>query len=171
MPVLEWFCDVDDVLMSRAPKLNATRLGAGNQRQRPGPSWPREMMTMLIHCHQSHSRTFTASSTEHVQVSLTSVCPHVGSSARFIALIPSMLVPLFVCLQSHSAAYLGISLLDATSLNVCDPPRIYQHRVVAADTARGKSSMGWFVGFTFHLAVNNQGELGARLQHAAGSCR
>jgi hypothetical protein len=42
---------------------------------------------------------------------------------------------------------------------VCDPKRISQHRVFAADAKRGKSSMGWFFGFKLHLAVNDQGEL------------
>lgn len=46
-----------------------------------------------------------------------------------------------------------------TSLEVCDPKRISQHRVFAHDAARGKSSMGWFFGFKLHLAVNDQGDL------------
>jgi Transposase DDE domain len=42
---------------------------------------------------------------------------------------------------------------------VCDPKRINQHRVFAADAKRGKSSMGWFFGFKLHLAVNDRGDL------------
>jgi hypothetical protein len=92
-------------------------------------------------------------------VYLTSECPHLVSSTRFVALSPSMLVPLLAYLQSRYGACTGISFIDSTSLEVCDPKRIPQHRVFAADAKRGKSSMGWFFGFTLHLAVNDQGEL------------
>ena len=45
-------------------------------------------MTILIHFHQSHYRTFKAYYTEHVQVHLTSEFPHLVSYQRFVALIP-----------------------------------------------------------------------------------
>jgi hypothetical protein len=48
--------------------------------------------------------------------------------------------------------------MDSTSLAVCDPKRISQHRVFATDAQRGKTNMGWFYGFKLHLAVNDQGE-------------
>jgi hypothetical protein len=159
MSVLEVFCDVDDVLLSFAPHLKATQMTAGKQRQRPGQVWPSEIMTILIHVHQSHDRTFKAYDTEHVHVYLTSECPHLVSSTRFVALIPTMLVPLLASLQSRYGTCTRISFIDSTSLDVCDPTRIHQHRVFAVDARRGKSSMGWFFGFTLHLAVNDQGEL------------
>jgi hypothetical protein len=115
-------------------------------------------MTILIHFHQSHYRTFKASYSDHVQVHLTSEFPHLVSYQRFIALIPSMLVPLLAYLQSRYGACTGISFIDSTSLQVCDPKRITQHRVFATDAKRGKTSMGWFFGFKLHLAVNDRGE-------------
>jgi hypothetical protein len=60
MSVLELFCDVDDFLLNVAPSLKATQIKAGKQRQRPGRLWPSEIMTILIHVHQSHYRTFKA---------------------------------------------------------------------------------------------------------------
>ncbi|HEY1352077.1 MAG TPA: IS982 family transposase [Ktedonobacteraceae bacterium] len=159
MSVLEVFCDVDDFMLSFAPHLKATQIAAGKQRQRPGQLWPSEIMTILIHFHQSHYRTFKAYYTEHVHVYLTSECPHLVSYTRIVALIPGMLVPLLAYLQSRYGDCTGISFIDSTSLSVCDPKRIHQHRVFAADARRGKSSMGWFFGFKLHLAVNDQGEL------------
>ena len=70
-----------------------------------------------------------------------------------------MTVPLLASLQTRYGACTGISFIDSTSLEVCDPKRINQHRVFAADAKRGKRSMGWFFGFKLHLAVNDQGEL------------
>lgn len=159
MSVLELFCDVDDFMLNFASNLKATQIAAGKQRQRPGQLWPSEIMTILIHFHQSHYRTFKAYYTQHVQVYLTSEFPHLVSYPRFVALIPTMLVPLLAYLQSRYGACTGISFIDSTSLDVCDPKRIHQHRVFAVDAKRGKSSMGWFFGFKLHLAVNDQGEL------------
>jgi len=159
MSLLELFCSVDDFMISFAPQLQAIQLAAGKQRERGGQLCPSEVMTILIHFHQSHYRTFKAYYTEHVQVHLTSDFPHLVSYQRFVALMPSVLVPLLAYLQSRYGACTGISFIDSTSLEVCDPKRISQHRVFATDAQRGKTSMGWFYGFKLHLAVNDRGEL------------
>lgn len=94
-----------------------------------------------------------------MQVHLTQEFPHLVSYPRFVALIPGMLLPLLAYLQSRYGPCTGISFLDSTSLQVCHPKRINQHRVFATDARRGKTSMGWFYGFKLHLAVNDCGEL------------
>jgi Transposase DDE domain len=121
--------------------------------------WPSEVMTILIHFHQSHYRTFKAYYTEYVQMHFTSEFPHLVSYTRFVALIPSVLVPMLAYLQRRYGTCTGISFIDSTSLEVCDPRRISGHRVFATDARRGKTSMGWFFGFKLHLAVNDRGEL------------
>jgi len=93
---------------------------------------PSEIMTILIHFHQSHSRTFKAYYMQHVQRHLTNDFPHLVSYQRFIALIPDILVPMLAYLQSRYGACTGISFIDSTSLEVCDPKRISQHRVFFA---------------------------------------
>jgi len=157
--LLELFCDVDDFWLGFAPQWKAAQLKAGKQRERAGRLCPSEMMTIVIHFHQSHYRTFKAYYTEHVQVHLTREFPHLVSYTRFVSLIPSIQVPLLAYLQSCYGVCTGISFIDSTSLEVCDPKRISQHRVFATDARRGKTSMGWFFGFKLHLAVNDQGEL------------
>src|SRR5579872_1980708 len=94
MSLLELFCAVDDFMLTFAPQWRASQLATGKQRERPGQLFPSEVMTILIHFHQSHYRTFKAYYTEHVQVYLTSEFPHLVSYQRFVALIPSVLVPL-----------------------------------------------------------------------------
>ena len=158
MSLLELFCAVDDFMLSFVPHLKAIQLDAGKQRERAGQLCPSEVMTILIHFHQSQYRTCKAYYTEHVQVQLTSEFPQLVSYQRFVALIPSVLVALLAYLQSRSGACTGISFIDSTSLEVCDPKRITQHRVFATDARRGKTSMGWFYGFKLHLAVNDRGE-------------
>jgi hypothetical protein len=159
MSLLELFCDVDDFWLGFAVQWKATQLKAGKQRERAGQLCPSEVMTIVIHFHQSHYRTFKAYYTEHVQVHLTREFPHLVSYTRFVALIPSIQVPRLSYLQSRYGTCTGISFIDSTSLQVCHPKRISQHRVFATDARRGKTSMGWFFGFKLHLAVNDQGEL------------
>ena len=159
MSLLKLFCDVDDFMLNFAPQWKASQLKTGKRRERAGQLCPSEVMTILIHFHQSHYRTFKAYYTEHVQVYLTGEFPHLVSYPRFVALIPSLLVPMLAYLQNRYGACTGISFIDATSLQVCHPKRISQHRVFAVDARRGKTSMGWFYGFKLHLAVNDQGEL------------
>ena len=60
MSLLELFCSVDDFMQSFAPHLKTMQLAAGRQRERQGQLSPSEVMTILIHFHQSHYRTFKA---------------------------------------------------------------------------------------------------------------
>jgi hypothetical protein len=73
--------------------------------------------------------------------------------------MPTVLLPLVAYLHLQMGRCTGISFIDSTPLAVCHNARIPQHRVVARDAARGKSSLGWFYGFKLHLVVNERGEL------------
>src|SRR5437588_4736325 len=95
------FCAVDDFWLDFEPQWKAMPLAAGKQRERAGQLCPSEVMTILIHFHQSHYRTFKAYYTEHVQVHLSSEFPHLVSYQRFVALIPSVLGALLAYLQSR----------------------------------------------------------------------
>jgi hypothetical protein len=141
------------------PEWKASELTTGKQRDRAGKLCLSEVMTILIHFHQSHYRTFKAYYQEHVQVHMRSEFPQLVSYTRFVALIPRVTVPLIAYLQSRYGRCTGISFIDSTSLDVCDNKRINQHRVFKVDARRGKTSMGWFYGFKLHLAVNDRGEL------------
>jgi Transposase DDE domain len=159
MSLLELFCSVDDFWKKFAPIYQQMQLTDGKKRQRRGELDPSEIMTILIHFHQSHYRTFKAYYTEHVQKHLRSEFPLLVSYQRFVELTPQMLVPLLAYLNSLYGSCTGVSFIDSTSLEVSHPKRISQHRVFATDAARGKTSVGWFYGFKLHLAVNDRGEL------------
>src|SRR6185437_13385403 len=129
MSLLELFCHVDDFWQAFAPAFHRHLIETGQrQRRRSCSLSTSEVMTILIHFHQSHYRTFKAYYTEHVQRHLTSEFPHLVSYQRFVALIPGVLVPMLAYLQSRFGACTGISFIDSTSLSVCDPKRIGQHR-------------------------------------------
>jgi hypothetical protein len=116
-------------------------------------------MTILIHFHQSHYRTFKGYYIKHVLKHLRSEFPELVSYTRFVDLIPTTVVSPCLYLDSCLAACTGIGFIDATSLPVCHNRRIRRHKVFAGLAQRGKTSLGWFYGFKLHLLVNDQGEL------------
>lgn len=160
MSLLELFCSVDDFWQRFGRTWYKTLLSARTiQRMRQSGLCESEVMTILIHFHQSHYRNFKAYYTEYVMVHLRNEFPGLVSYQRFVELTPRVLTPLAVYLHSCLGKCTGISFIDATSLAVCDNHRISRHRVFEGWAARGKTSMGWFYGFKLHIVVNDRGEL------------
>jgi hypothetical protein len=135
-------------------------LASGQRRRRRATRLhPAEILTILILFQQSGYRTFKGFYTQHVQVALRQEFPRALSYSRFVELMPRFLVPLAIYLHTQRGPCTGVSFIDSTSLAVCHPARIQQHRVLAVDARRGKTSVGWFYGFKLHLVVNDRGEL------------
>ncbi len=95
-------------------------------------------MTIVVAFHQSHSRTFKAYYTEHVQQHWRAEFPGLVSYPRFVALLPSVLVPLTAYLHTQLGTCTGLSFIDSTKLVVCHTARIGQHRVFAGRARRGE---------------------------------
>ena len=160
MSILDLFCSVDAFWQAFEPLWEREQLAAGHrQRRRATQLSPSELMTILILFQQSGYRTFKGFYTQYVQGHLRREFPQLVSYSRFVALMPRVLLPLAVYLQTQLGSCTGISFVDATSLGVCHPARIGQHRVFRTDARRGKTSVGWFYGFKLHLVVNDRGEL------------
>ena len=67
MSLLRLFCNVDDFWQVFSGPLVRGHAGPGRQAGSPLPRLsPSEIMTILIHFHQSHYRTFKAYYTEYV---------------------------------------------------------------------------------------------------------
>ena len=160
MSILEMFCDVDDFCLWLAQHKVWRQLGTGRGKRGPKPTLAlSEMMTIIIHFHQSHYRDFKAYYTQHVMVHLRSEFPKLVSYNRFVELMPMTLLPLCLYLHSRLAASRGLAFIDSTPVPVCHNKRIVRHKVFAGLAARGKSSMGWFYGFKLHLIVDDRGDL------------
>jgi hypothetical protein len=159
--LLELFCDVDDFCQIFVPVWQKQLVSAGDlQRQRERSLSISEIMTILIHFHQSHYRDFKAYYSDYVLERLHREFPGLVSYTRFVEYIPSVLIPLCVYLrQACFGTCTGISFMDATSLAVCKNPRIHSHKVFAGLAERGKTSTGWFFGFKLHMIFNDCGEL------------
>lgn len=160
MSLLELFCAVDDFCIQMGHKQAGRLLGDGSRkRERAGQLGMSEMLTIMIHFHQSHYRTFKAYYQQHVQVHLQAEFPNLVSYGRFVQLMPRLLGWLCLYLFSRLGRCSGISFVDATFISVCDNRRISQHKVFKGLAARGKGSTGWRFGFKLHLVVNEYGEL------------
>jgi hypothetical protein len=160
LSVLELFCDVDDFCQAFEPVWHQSLVQQGTrQRNRPTQLVTSEIMTIVIHFHQSGYRNFKAYYVEYVQEHLRDEFPQLVSYTRFIELMERVLVPLIAYLYHCKGRCTGISFVDATSLAVCHNRRIARHRVFDGLAARGKTSMGWFYGFKLHLVINDRGEL------------
>src|SRR5579859_1282999 len=160
MSILDLYCSVDTFWQAFEPLWEREVLAAGRrQRKRATQLSPSEIMTILILFQQSGYRTFKGFYTQHVQTQLRAEFPQLVSYSRFVALIPRVLLPLAVYLQTQMGSCTGVSFVDSTALAVCHNARIAQHRVFAVDARRGKTSVGWFYGFKLHLVVNDRGEL------------
>ena len=160
MSLVELFCDVDD-FCQWYEQTQPRQLGRGGGSPR-GPQ-PKlvlsEVMTIVIHFHQSHYRDFKAYYCQHVLAHLGSEFPGLVSYSRFVELMPGTLVPLLAYLQRRLAYTTGVAFIDSTALPVCHNRRIARHKVFAELAARGKTTLGWFYGFKLHLIINECGEL------------
>lgn len=160
MSLLELFCHVDDFCQQTDPGWKTQRLSDGQMhRERARELSDSEIMTILIHFHQSQYRTFKAFYTQHVQEYLRREFPDLVSYGRFVQLMPRVFSRLCAYLFSRFGRCTGVSFIDSTFIAVCDNRRIGQHKVFAGLATRRRGSMGWSFGFKLHLVVNDCGEL------------
>jgi hypothetical protein len=160
MSILELFCDVDDFWQQYGYEWEQHLISTGKTpRHRAEEMHPSEIMTVLIHFHQSCYRTFKHYYLKYVQVALRQEFPHLLSYTRLVEVMANYLVPLVAYLQTKQGQCSGISFIDSTPLTVCKNARIHSHRVFAGLAERGKTSTGWFFGFKLHLVVNDRGEI------------
>lgn len=159
MRLTQLFCDVDDFCQDFIPKWETQLLKQGQRKRRRSSRLSMsEMITLMIHFHQSHYRNFKAYYLGYVCKHVISDFPHLLSYSRFVELIPSVVIPLAAYLKKHYGNCRGIAYIDSTKLPVCHHKRMSRNSVFKGLAAIGKSTMGWFYGFKLHLIVNERGE-------------
>lgn len=160
MELVALFYLIDEFCQEFEPKWRAERIASGLvRRNKPYRMSLSEILTIIIHFHQSHHRNFKHYYTDYVRVSLSSDFPKLVSYTRFLELMSEVNVPMLVLLTSLLAHPTMANYIDSTKLVVCHNRRIRRNKVFKGLAARGKSSMGWFYGFKLHLIVNEKGEL------------
>lgn len=160
MCLTSMFCKFDDFCKEFENQWNKLLLRSNEKsRNRHGNMSLSERMTIFTMFHQSNYRTFKHFYNDEILKHHSQDFPNLISYERFVALIPSMLVPMTVFIFSQKGKCTGISYVDSTKLQVCANIRIPRNKVFKGIAQRGKSSMGWFYGFKLHLIVNDKGEL------------
>lgn len=160
MELVALFYLIDEFCQEFEPSWRAQRIASGlAQRNKPCRLSLSEILTIIVHFHQSHHRNFKHYYTDYVRVSLSADFPHSVSYTRFLELMSEVNVPMLALLATLLAEPTTANYIDSTKLVVCHNRRIRRHKVFRQLAARGKSSMGWFYGFKLHLIVNEHGEL------------
>lgn len=160
MCITTLFCNVDDFCNEFEIEWNKMLLtSTPKTRNRKGNLSLSERMTIFILFHQSGYKTFKQFYNEHVMNYLIKDFPAIISYERFVALIPSMLVPFTMFIYSKRGECTGISFIDSTKIQICENIRIPRNKVFKDSAKRGKTSVGWFFGFKLHLIVNDRGEI------------
>lgn len=157
--LLELFCEVDDFHKRFTQEMASKQLSNGSRR---GPACrlsQSEIMTIVIHFHESGYRTFKDYYQKHVLKQLGCEFPQLVSYNRFVELMPRVLLALCAYLQESFGVCTGINFVDSTSIRVCHNKRIPRNKVFAGLAQRGCTSMGWFFGFKLHLIINDRGDL------------
>jgi hypothetical protein len=160
MELVALFYLIDEFCKEFEPAWRKQRITSGlSQRNKPYRMSLSEILTIIIHFHQSHHRNFKHYYTDYVRVALSSEFPKQVSYTRFLELMSEVNVPMLALLTSLLAHPTTANYIDSTKLVVCHNRRIRRNKVFKGLAARGKSSMGWFYGFKLHLIVNEKGEL------------
>jgi hypothetical protein len=160
MDLVPLFYLIDEFCQEFEPEWRKQRITSGSARRNKLSRMSlSEVLTIIIHFHQSNHRTFKHYYTDYVRVYLSSDFPHLVSYNRFLELMSEANTPLVVLLMSLLGSPTTANYIDSTKLVVCHNRRIRRHKVFRELAARGKSSMGWFYGFKLHLIVNEKGEL------------
>lgn len=160
MELVALFYLIDEFCQEFEPSWRAQRVASGfAQRNKPCRMSLSEILTVIVHFHQSYHRNFKHYYTDYVRVSLSSEFPKLVSYTRFLELMSEVNVPMLALLTSLLAHPTTANYIDSTKLVVCHNRRIRRNKVFRGLAARGMSSMGWFYGFKLHLIVNERGEI------------
>ncbi len=160
MDLVKLFCELDDFYQDYLQTFSNTFFPAnGKNLPHHCRLHPSEVMTIVVHFHQSSYRTFKDYYTKYVCKYLTNYFPSLVSYNRMVELMPNVLTACLYYLKSRQGKSTGISFVDSTAIPVCHPKRITRNKVFKETGKLGKSSMGWFYGFKLHLIINDSGEI------------
>ncbi len=160
MELTALFYIIDEFCKEFEPKWRAEKVSSGlGQRNRACRLSLSEILTIMVHFHQSHHRNFKHYYSDYVRIHLTKDFPKLVSYNRFVEIMSEVTVPMATLLMSLLEHPSTANYIDSTKLVVCHNRRIRRNKVFKGLAARGKSSMGWFYGFKLHLIVNEHGQL------------
>lgn len=158
--LIELFCIVDDFCKEFMPEFERHLLYSSSKVRRTSCSMSMsEVMTIVIHFHQSRYRDFKAYYFNILSKNLKPFFPNILSYSRFVEVKKSALMPLIFFIHCQSKTMTGIYFVDSTTINVCHVKRASSNKVFKGLANKSKSTMGWYFGFKLHILINDKGEL------------
>lgn len=158
--LVETYCDVDDFCHLFIEQWQLTLIADGEiKRRRPCRLSPAEIMTIIIHFHQSHYRDFKNYYLHYVCRHLKPYFPELLSYTRFLGVTSSVLLPMCSYLSAKLGKPTGVQFVDSTKIEVCHIIRAKRNQVFEGAAKHGKGTMGWSYGFKLHLIINHLGEI------------
>lgn len=151
------FTIVDDFCKTYEDWLSHKLLTSGTQRDRKGKLALSEAIAIMIFYHFSQFKHFKVFY-QHFVIN-GRLFKNPPCYERFIAIIPSLFLPLVVMTHYLSGKKTGIYYVDSTHFAVCKNIRITSNKTFAGLATRGHSSIDWFYGFKLHMIINDQSQI------------
>ncbi len=116
-----------------------------------------EIMTILLLFHYGTFKNFKHYYLHYIGIHLKEYFPKQLSYNRFVAVVHRVFVPMMFFLNMVCCGKCtGITFINSTKISVCHNKRIRRNKVFSGIAKTGKTSMGWFYGFKFHLLCNDK---------------
>lgn len=161
--ITEIFCIADDFCKEFEVEMAKHALSSSPEapkRRRKRMMSDAEVITILICFHFNTFRNFKHYYLFYVCPHLTDLFPETFSYSRFVEVMPRCFVALAMFLRLVCFGQCtGISFVDSTCIPVIHNKRQFNMKVFKDLAVKGKSTMGWYVGFKLHLLCNEKGEL------------
>ena len=141
--LIETYCDVDDFCQQFIEQWQRLLIESGEiKRQRACRLSIAEIMTIIIHFHQSDYRNFKSYYLHYVHRVLKPYFPELLSYTRFLGVTSRAVVPLCSYLTAKLGKPTGLQFIDSTKIEVCHIMRAKRNRVFADTATHGKGTMG-----------------------------
>lgn len=119
-----------------------------------------EVMTICIYYHYSGYKTFKDYYCRYVCVHMINEFKKLVSYNRFVELKSLVALPMMLFTKAWFLYdCTGVSVIDSSSIKVCNNKRISAHKTFKGLAQRGHTSVGWFYGFKLHIIINHVGEI------------
>ena len=160
--ITEIFCIADDFCKEFEQEYSkmAVSASAGRTRRRKRTMSDAEVITVLIAFHFNTYRNFKHYYLGAVCITWKHLFPKTFSYNRFVEVMPRCFAALVMFLQlACFGRCTGISFVDSTCVPVIHCKRVHSMKVFKGIACKGKSTMGWYIGFKLHLLCNEKGEI------------
>lgn len=161
--ITEIYCIADDFCKKFENELAKVSLPSTTgtpKRRRKRMMSDAEIITILICFHFNTYRNFKSYYITCVRNMWKDLFPRTFSYNRFIEVMSRCFVALTMFLKlALFGKCSGISFVDSTCIPTIHNKRFYNMKVFKNLATKGKSTMGWYIGFKLHLLCNEKGEI------------